>query len=130
MESDRCRRGQEKIQEIHSRTGESIIEELKDVAPDLVRYIIEFPYGDIYSRGVLSMKERAIATVAALTAMGNVLPILKAHIHVALNMGCTRQEVMEIIIQMAVFAGFPVAVKAGLAAKEVFTERDQDGKLN
>ncbi len=130
MESDRYRRGQEKIQEIHSRTGKSIIEELKDVAPDLVRYIVEFPYGDIYSRGVLSLKERAIATVAALTAMGNALPVLKAHIHAALNMGCTRQEVIEIIIQMAVFAGFPLAVKASLAAKEVFAEQDQDGKSN
>ncbi len=66
------------------------------------------------------MKSRKIATVAALTALGNASPQLKA----ALNVGCTREEIVEVIMQMAVYAGFPAALNGMFAAKEVFKERD------
>lgn len=118
-------RGLEKLREIDGAAGERVIASLADVAPDLARYVIEFGFGDIYSRGILSLKEREIATVAALVALGNAQPQLKVHIHGALNVGCTRQEVMEIIMQMAVYAGFPAALNGAFAAKEVFSERDQ-----
>jgi len=130
MDSDRYKRGLEKLKEIHAHAGEEVIEALKDTAPDLARYIIEFPFGDVYSRGVLSLKEREIATVAALAALGNALPQLKIHIHGALNVGCTRQEIVEIMIQMAVYAGFPAALNGTFAAKEVFDERDASGQEN
>lgn len=110
--------------------GEKVVEALKDIAPDLARYIIEFGFGDIYSRGILSLKEREIATVAALVALGNAQPQLKVHIHGALNVGCTRQEVVEIMIQMASYAGFPAALNGTFAAKEVFAERDSLGQEN
>jgi len=127
MESDRYKRGWEKLKEIDGEAGERVIESLKDIAPDLARYTIEFPFGDVYSRGVLSLKEREIATVAELTALGNAQPQLKVHIHGALNVGCTQQDVVEIMIQMAVYAGFPAALNGIAAAKEVFAERDRSG---
>ena len=130
MESDRYKRGWEKLKEIDGDAGERVIEALKDVAPDLARYTIEFPFGDVYSRGVLSLKEREIATVAALTALGNAQPQLKVHIHGALNTGCTRQDVVEIMIQMAIYAGFPTALNGIFAAKDVFAERDAAGQDN
>ncbi len=130
MKSDRYKRGWEKLKEIDGRAGERVIEALKDIAPDLAEYTIEFPFGDVYSRGVLSLKEREIATVAALAALGNAQPQLKVHIHGALNVGCTRQEIVEIMIQMAVYAGFPAALNGIFAAKEVFTERDKEGRKN
>jgi 4-carboxymuconolactone decarboxylase len=95
---------------------------------DLGRYTIEFPFGDIYSRPGLDLKSREIATVAALTALGNARPQLKVHINAALNVGCTRQEVIEVITQMTVYAGFPAALNGMFAAKEVFGERDEPGK--
>ena len=98
---------------------------MKDVAPDLARYVIEFPFGDVYSRPGLDLKSREIATVAALTALGNAAPQLKVHIHGALNVGCSREEIVEIIIQMAVYAGFPAALNGIFAAREVFRERDE-----
>lgn len=73
----------------------------------------------MYSRPGLDLKSREIATVAALTALGNAQPQLKVHIHGALNVGCTRKEVVEIIIQMAVYAGFPAALNGIFAAKAV-----------
>jgi 4-carboxymuconolactone decarboxylase len=124
MESDRYKRGWEKLKEIDGEAGERVIESLKDIAPDLGRYTIEFPFGDVYSRGVLSLKEREIATVAALAALGNAKPQLKVHIHGALNVGCTQEEIVEIMIQMAVYAGFPAALNGIAAAKEVFAERN------
>jgi 4-carboxymuconolactone decarboxylase len=108
MESNRYIQGQVALSRIHGHIGEG----LKDIAPDFARLIIEFPYGDIYSRGVLSPKERQIATIASLPTLGNSPAELKAHIQGVLNVGCTRQEIVEIIIQMAVYAGFPNAVNA------------------
>jgi 4-carboxymuconolactone decarboxylase len=121
--SERFQRGWEKLKEIDGEAGERVIDSLKDIAPDLGRYTVEFPFGDIYSRPGLDLKSREIATVAALTAMGNAAPQLKVHIHGALNVGCTPQEVIEVIIQMAVYAGFPAALNGAFAAREVFAER-------
>ena len=130
MDSDRYKRGWKKLKEIDGHAGEKVIDALKDIAPDLARYIIEFPFGDVYSRGILTLKEREIATVSALAALGNAQPQLKVHIHGALNVGCTRQEIIEIMIQMAVYAGFPAALNGTFAAKEVFAERDASGQAN
>jgi 4-carboxymuconolactone decarboxylase len=127
MNEDRYERGWTKLQEIDGEAGKRVIESLKDIAPDLGRYTIEFPFGDVYSRPGLDLKSREIATVAALTALGNALPQLKVHIHGALNVGCTRKEIIEVIIQMAVYAGFPAALNGMFAAKEVFKERDEKG---
>ena len=120
--SERYLRGWEKLKEIDGRAGEKVIESLADIAPDFADYLIEFPFGDIYSRPQLDLKSREIAVVAALTALGNATPQLKVHIHGALNVGCTQEEVVEVIMQMAVYAGFPAALNGLFAAKEVFSE--------
>ncbi|MEL6223978.1 MAG: carboxymuconolactone decarboxylase family protein [Cyanobacteria bacterium J06627_8] len=122
--SDRYQRGWQKLSEIDGHAGENVINSLEDIAPDLARYVIEFPFGDVYSRPGLDLKSREIATIAALAAMGNAQPQLKVHIHGALNVGCTREEIVEVMIQMAVYAGFPAALNGIFAAKEVFAERD------
>jgi 4-carboxymuconolactone decarboxylase len=124
---DRYQRGWKKLKNIDGEAGEKVLESLEDIAPDLGRYVIEFAFGDVYSRPGLDVKSREIATVAALTALGNASPQLKVHIHAALNVGCTREEIVEIIIQMAVYAGFPAALNGMAAAKEVFKERDEKG---
>ena len=123
--NQRYQRGWEKLKEVDGEVGEQVIESLQDIAPDLARYTIEFPFGDIYTRPGLDLKSREIATVAALTALGNAQPQLKVHLHGALNVGCTREEVVEVIIQMAVYAGFPAALNGISAAKSVFAERDE-----
>lgn len=127
IDEDRYARGWNKLKEIDGQAGERVIESLKDIAPDLGRYVIEFPFGDVYSRPGLDLKSREIATVAALTALGTAAPQLRVHLHAALNVGCTRQEIVEIMIQMAVYAGFPAALNGALLAGEVFAERDENG---
>jgi 4-carboxymuconolactone decarboxylase len=124
MNSDTYDRGLEKIRQIYGEAGERVIENLKDISPDFARYIIEFPFGDIYSRSGLDPKSREIAIVASLVTMGNAFSQLKVHVNGALNVGCSRTEIIEVIIQMAVYAGFPAALNGLFAAKEVFDERE------
>lgn len=128
--SERYQRGWEKLKEVDGNAGELVIESLKDIAPDFARLLIEFPFGDIYSRPGLDLKSREISVVSALTALGNAAPQLKVHIHGALNVGCTEQEVVEVIMQMAVYAGFPAALNGLFAAKEVFSERRRGKDLS
>jgi 4-carboxymuconolactone decarboxylase len=130
MDDTRYRRGWEKLLEIDGGAGERVIASLQDIAPDLARYTIEFPFGDIYSRPGLDLKSREVATVAALTALGHAAPQLKVHINAALNVGCTRTEIIEVIIQMAVYAGFPAALNGMFAAREVFKNGTRKDSLD
>jgi len=121
---DRYIKGLKNLEKIHPKTSEALIKNLENIAPDLGRFIVEFPYGDIYERPYLDLKSREIATIAALTAIGDTKPELKDHIKGALNVGCSRQEIIEVIIQMAVYAGFPRAINGITIVKEVFDEID------
>lgn len=94
------------------------------VAPlgDLGRYIVEFAFGDIYSREGLGLRDRELATVAALTVMGGREPQLKVHLGAALNVGLTEEEIKETIIQTVPYAGFPTAINAMNVFKEVLVQ--------
>ena len=99
------------------------LEALTDIAPELRDWITDFAYGEVVSRPALDLRSRELATVAALTAMGNAPSQLKAHINGALNAGVSTTEVVEVIMQMAVYAGFPASLNGISAAREVFKER-------
>jgi 4-carboxymuconolactone decarboxylase len=123
-EPNRFERGSELIGQVYGdpNAAENMMEGLGDIAPDMARFILEFPYGDIYSRPGVDMKKREIAVVAALTALGNARPQLKTHIRASLNVGVSEEEIIETIIQMALYAGFPASLNALDAAREVFQE--------
>lgn len=120
----RFERGKRALAEIDGEAGERVVAALADIAPDFARYLIEFPFGDIFSRPGLDYRAREIATIAALTALGNARPQLQVHIEAGLNVGLTAKEITEAIMQMAVYAGFPAALNGLFAAKEVFAARD------
>lgn len=124
VETSRLERGKRALAEIDGEAGHKVIAALADIAPDFADYVLEFPFGDIYSRPGLDLRSREIATIAALAAMGNAQPQLKVHIEAGLNVGLSRQEITEILIQMAVYAGFPAALNGLFAAKEVFAARN------
>lgn len=121
MPSERFITGQKMLQQVDGKGGDAVVQSLKDIAPDFARYLLEFPFGDIYARPGLNLRSREIATVAALTAMGNAAPQLKVHIAAALHVGLTQEEIIEVMMQMAVYAGFPAALNGLFAAKEVFS---------
>ncbi len=125
MDSDeRYERGRETLRRMDGEQVGRIVASLADIAPDFARYLIEFPFGDLYARPGLDMKARQLATVAALTALGTAAPQLRVHLHGALNLGWTREELVEAIMQMAAYAGFPAALNGLVVAKQVFAERE------
>lgn len=124
MENAIYERGLKRLKEVDDVAGERVLDSLADISPDFGRYIIEFGFGEIYCRPGLTLQQRELATVAALTAMGTAQPQLKVHLAAALNVGLSRTEIVETIIQMAVYAGFPAALNGLFAAKEIFTEHD------
>ena len=119
----RYEKGKKSLESIQNRSVEEIFQELDDIAPDLSRFVIEYPYSEIYTREELDLKTREICTVSALTVLGTI-PQLKEHINAALNVGNTPTEIVEIIMQMSAYCGFPKSINAMMAAKEVFKERD------
>ena len=122
MQSERYTNGLAMLHAVDGKGGTNVVESLQDIAPDFARYLIEFSFGDIYTRPGLDLKSQEIAVLAALTALGNAVPQLKVHLAAALNVGCTREEIIEVIMQMSVYAGFPAALNGLFAAKEVFGE--------
>ena len=106
--------------------GSQLLSELDAIAPDVSRYAMEFVLGGILSRPGLDSKTREMITVGVLTAI-QAEPELRLHINVALNLGVTRNEVVEVITQQLAYVGFPYTINGLHIAKEVFDERDQRG---
>ncbi len=122
--SERYTKGLKQLNELDPNAAEGLIDSFSEICPDLAKYTIEYPFGDVLQREGLDFKTRELATIAALTALGNCQPQLKGHISGALNLGCNPKEISEVILQMSVYAGFPAAINGMTAAKEVFESRD------
>jgi 4-carboxymuconolactone decarboxylase len=123
MSEERYTRGWEKLMQIDGEGGERVIESLRDIAPDLGKYVIEFAFGDIYSRGGLDLKQRQLVTLASLTTQGGCEPQLDVHINAALNVGLAPHEIIEALMHCVPYTGFPKALNAVFVAKRIFSER-------
>ena len=121
-EQTRYERGLAKLAQVDGKAGEEVVSRLGDLG----RYIVEFSFGDIYSREGLSLRDRQIATVAMLTALGGREPQLRLHLGAALNVGLSPQEIEEIIIHTVSYAGFPTAINAMRLLQEVLAETAQN----
>ena len=124
MAETRYETGLQKLGEIDGEAGVAVVERLAGISPDFARYLVEFPFGDIFARPGLNLRDREIATIAALVALGHAQPQLKVHVAAGLNVGLSRDEIVEIIMQMAVYAGFPAALNGLFTAQEVFSEQE------
>jgi len=124
MTQDRYQKGLDKLMEYTLTNNDDIsthlkiTEDLKDLAPDVGKYIIQFAYGDIYSRSGLDNKQRALVTISSLITQGTE-PQLELH----LNTGLTATEIVESIIQLIPYTGFPRVLNALRVAKKVFSQR-------
>ena len=123
MAEERYERGWEKLMTIDGEGGQRVIESLADIAPDLGKYVIEFAFGDIYSREGLDFKQRQLVTLASLTTQGGCEPQLQVHLHASLNVGLSPREIIEAIMHCVPYTGFPRVLNAVFAAKRVFQER-------
>ena len=125
MTDDRSQIGKITFEKITGEVGKRFLENLREVAPDFADYLVEFPFGAIYSRPGIDIKTREIITLSSLATQGNANIELKAHIRLALKAGVTREQIIELFMQISVYAGFPAAVNAMLAARDVFRELDR-----
>lgn len=94
----------------------------RDVCPDFEAYVIEFLAGEIWSRPGLDRRTKSLTTIAALAAQGRPLA-LELNIRFALNNGATRQDVIETLLQIAPYAGFPACWEGLTLARKVFQEQ-------
>lgn len=122
-EQDRYERGVRKLVEVDGQHGLDVIESLRDIAPDLGRYVVEFAFGDVYHRPWLTLPQRQLVTIGALTASGDTAPQLRVHLGAALRVGLSRGQVVEALIHVVPYAGFPRVLNAVTVARGVFEEQ-------
>lgn len=93
---------------------------LDAMSDDFAEIVLGFAFADVVSRPGIDLKTREMLTVAALTAMATAPGQLEFHIRAAMNTGVTREEIVEIMLQMAVYAGVPACMNGVAAARQVF----------
>jgi 4-carboxymuconolactone decarboxylase len=120
LENERYRRGVEILRRLSGNGAEQVTNKVAEVAPDFARMTIEFPFGDLYARGAIDLRTREVAAIAALAALGR-MPQLRVHVAAALNLDCTREEVVEVLMQTAIYAGFPTALNALAECHDLLT---------
>lgn len=113
-------KGTNRLCDILGENGKSVIARLSQISPDFAQYIINFAYGDLYARPGFSDRDRELAAVVSLISQGNTGVPLKAHIHGMLNVGWKKNEIIESIIFLIGYIGFPKTVEALITAQEVF----------
>ena len=104
-------------------THMNIVDEFKELAPDLESYIVEFAFGDIYSREGLTNERRTIATISSLVTLGTELQ-LELHINTGLTIGLTPKEIVGTIVHLIPYTGFPRVLNALKIVKKVFAQRN------
>jgi 4-carboxymuconolactone decarboxylase len=120
MESERYQKGFRRLEGMGYDS--SIVNMLNGVAPDMTKYIYEFAFGDIHSRPGLDKKYRELVIMSVIASLGYAPLELKSHVNMALNVGWSRREIIEALMQLTVYVGFPTAINAVLTAEEVFNE--------
>ncbi len=96
---------------------------LDALSDDFLEIILGFSFADIVSRPGIDLRTREMLTVSALMAMGTAPGQLEFHIRAALNTGVTREEIIEILLQIAVYAGVPACMNGISAAKKAFASQ-------
>jgi 4-carboxymuconolactone decarboxylase len=125
--SKRYERGMEVIRKYEDKSENPAysitFEELMDLDEELENYIVEFAFGDIYSREGLTHEQRTLITISSLVTQ-SLEPQLKLHINTGLTIGLTPKEIVGAIIHLLPYTGFPRVMNALKVAKEVFTQRN------
>lgn len=121
MRSEKFELGMALFRKIDPQVADSFMDLVSDISPEFASYTVEFVLGEVLSREGLDLRTRELVAIGTLAAMGTVAPQLEMHIGGALRNGATKQEVVEVILQVAVYAGFATASNALRIAKKVFS---------
>jgi 4-carboxymuconolactone decarboxylase len=119
---ERTQRGRALLaQMLGSEQAERICESWRDICPEFEAYVTEFVAGEMWSRPQLDRRAKSLATIAAVAALGRPLA-LELNIRMALKNGATKQEIVETLLHIAVYAGFPACWEGLVVARKVFAE--------
>lgn len=127
---NRLANGEETLQKVDGAAAANVMESLKDIAPDIGKYILEFAFSDIYNRPGLDLKQREMVTITSLLTQGDTAGQLKVHINGSLNVGLTQTEIVETFIHCIPYVGFPKVLNAIMVAKEVFADHEEKANVN
>jgi 4-carboxymuconolactone decarboxylase len=123
MMSERYRRGLDVVGDLAAeKVAHFVASGVAEVAPDFARMTIEYAFGDLYSRPGLDLRSRELVAIAALAAIGRAGPQLRMHVESAQSAGISRAEVVEILMQISLYAGFPAALNALADCHDLLTD--------
>lgn len=123
--SERYRRGIDIAEQLAADKIEHFVKSgVAEVAPDFARMVIEFAFGDLYSRDSLDLRSRELIAIAALAVSGSAGPQLRVHVESAASVGITKEEIVEVLMQIALYAGFPAALNALADCHDLLTDKD------
>lgn len=121
--SDRYERGEKLLRRIDGdKVADNLIAAYDDLAPDFTRYLIEFAFGEIYAREG-DLKHRELIAISSLATMGGCDAQLETHVHGAFNAGLTEPEIVEAVMTLIPYIGFPKALNAMAVLKRVVAKR-------
>lgn len=119
MSNERYEQGLERFREVFGRDPVG----LPGHTADFLKITVEHLFGEIWTRPHLSVHERELITLAAL-AMARTERELKGHMHAAIQLGMSREKIIETMIHLAYYGGWPVANNGLQVAEQVFAEID------
>ncbi len=119
-------RGLLAVKKLHGQFGLDVLESLNSVNPDLKNWVIAFGYGTVYSSPGLGTKDRQIATLTALICLRHLGREFESHVRAALKMGLSRTQIAALAAHTALYAGFPAALSATAALRDIFARLDGD----
>lgn len=121
MTQDRRSKALAVLESLDPEAPSRVAENLDALSDDFLEVVLGFAFADVVSRPGLDLRTREMLTVSALMAMGTAPGQLEFHIRAALNVGVTREEIVEILLQIAVYAGVPACMNGIAAAKKAFS---------
>jgi 4-carboxymuconolactone decarboxylase len=123
VSGDRYERGEKLLRKIDGdKVADNLIARYEDLAPDFTRYLVEFAFGEIYAREG-DLKHRELIAIASLATMGGCDAQLETHVHGAFNVGLTEGEIVEAVMTLIPYIGFPKALNAMSVVKRVVDKR-------
>ena len=117
---DRLPKALEILERLEAGAPEKVTKNLDAFHPDAAELILGYSFADIVGRDGIDLKTREMLTVAMLAAMGTAQGQLEFHVRAAMNAGVSREEIVEIVLQVSVYAGVPACMNAITAAKKAF----------
>ena len=123
----RLAQGRATLAKTSGASGDAVVNSFNDLAPDLGRMIVEHSYGEVFCRDGIDMKTRELSTCAALAAVATKTTEtpLRVHINAALNVGARLQEIIEILLNLVCYSGYPAVQRAVRIAGEEFAKRER-----